>query len=302
MRGCFQVVWLAMLVVSTMAAEWWEDELAQQEEQIMAGEATQASLGKALWTAGYIEAVGEATCDMDEALSEADCYVSARRAAIVFAQEKLSEMVNGIVIDSETTLKNELLQSSTLRTKTYGLLRGTEILQEDKVVLGDGSILARVWMRLPLYGEEGLSGAVIKHAAQRATERPVPVFEFASASEEAWCTGIIVDATQIQAQPAMAPKLLVLEELKAALSVEQVDLSIATELGIVAYASTLDDARMLVERVGESPLVVTAIATRGSTSSDLVVSAEDGATLAEADPEGGLVRTCRVVFAGKSFL
>ena len=302
MRGCFHVVWLLILVVSTTAAEWWEEELAQQEEHIAAGEVMEASAGKTLWSAGYIEVVGEATCDMAEALSEADCYVSARRAAIVLAHEKLSEMVNGIVVDGETTLKNELLQSSTLRTKTYGLLRGTEILQEDRVVLGDGSILARVWMRLPLHGENGLSSAVLEHAAERAKARPVPTFEFARAVPPISYTGVIVDATGIQAQPAMAPKLLILEELKAALSVEQVDLSVATELGIVAYAGTIDDARMLVERIGESPLVVTAVTSHGNTASDLVVSAEDGEALAKADPEGRLINACRVVFAGKSFL
>jgi hypothetical protein len=285
-----------------MAAEWWEEELALQEEETLAGEAIQASAGKALWAAGYIEVVGEATCDPDVALSEADCYVSARRAAIVLAQEKLSETVNGIVIDSETTLKNELLKSSTLRTKTYGLLRGAEISYEDKVTLADGSILARVWMRLPLHGEDGLSGTVLQHAAAMAAERPVPTFEFSHATVETPFTGIIVDATQIQARPAMAPKLLVLEELEAALSVEHVDLSIASEQGMVAYAGTLDEARALSERIGEEPLVVTAVAPHGSTASDLVVSAESGAALAEGDPEGRLVRACRIVFAGKSFL
>lgn len=302
MRGYCQVVWLTILVVSTIAAEWWEEELAQQEEQIVAGEATQAAAGKALWTAGYIEVVGEAACDMDVALSEADCYVSARRAAIVLAQEKLSEMVNGIVIDSETTLKNELLKSSVLRTQTYGLIRGAEIFHEDKATLGDGSILARVWMRLPLHGEDGLSGTVLEHAAAIAAERPVPAFEFSRTPVETQFTGIIVDATEIEAQPAMAPKLLVLEELEAALSVECVDLSIASEQGMVAYAGTLEDARALHERIGEGPLVVTAVATYGSTASDLVVSSEDGAVLAEADPESRLVKACRVVFAGKSFL
>jgi hypothetical protein len=302
MRRTSCALWLAMLAVSTVAADWWEEELAEQEEQIAAGETKQAAAGKALWTAGSIEVVGEATCDIDVALSDADCYVSARRAAIVLAQEKLSEMVNGIVVDSETTLKNELLQSSRLRTKTIGIIRGAEIFHEDRVALADGSILARVWMRLPLYGEDGLAGAVLEHAASIAIERPVPAFEFSGAPVESPYTGIIVDATALEAQPAMAPKLLVLEELGAALSIEHVDLGIAGEIGIVAYAGTLEDARALTERIGENPLIVTAVASHGSTASDLVVASEDGVVLAEADPEGRLINACRVIFAGKSFL
>ncbi len=289
---------VAILSGACLGAEWWEEEL-QEVEQAREGGPLQAAVGRALWTKGYVEVVGEATCDPAEALSEAHCYVMARRAAIVLAQEKLSETVNGIVVDGETVLRNELLASSALRTKTQGLVKGAQVVHEDRVTLPDGSVLARVWMRLPLYGEGGLAGPILEHAAAKAAERPIPRFVVPSPPPPTErFTGIIVNASGIQAAPAQAPKLLVLEELKAALSIDQVDVSVARQIGMVEYASSLDDALSLVDRVGPHPLILTAVAAHGTTKCDLVISAGDGIRLASADPDGALVRSCKVVFVG----
>lgn len=296
----FQAV--MVLALPCLSAEWWEEDLQTQEQAVEEGALMQAAAGKALWTKGYIEAVGEASCDMDEALGEAHCYVMARRAAIVLAQEKLSETVNGVVVDGETTLRNELLTSSTLRTRTAGLVRGAQVVFEDKVTLPDGSILARVWMRLPLRGEGGLAAPVLEHAAELASSRLVPAFAFAKAAADTPYTGIIVDAQGLEAVPAMAPKLLVLKDLTAALSIEQVELAAAQEIGVVEYAGSVDDARALTTRIGSRPLVLKAESSRGATRSDLVISADEGARLAAGDPRGALVKACKVVFAGDRFI
>ncbi|MBN1424181.1 hypothetical protein JXA88_06470 [Candidatus Fermentibacteria bacterium] len=289
------------LALPCMAAEWWEEEL-QAQEAVEEGTPVQACAGKVLWTQGFIEVVGEAACDMDEALSEGHCYVMARRAAIVLAQEKLSETVNGIVVDGETLLRNELLSSSTLRTTMRGLVKGAQVVHEDRVTLPDGSILARVWMQLPLRGEGGLAAPILEHAAQLSAQRPVPAFSFDKAPPAEPFTGIIVNASGLQAVPAMAPRLLVLKELTAALSVEHVELATAQEIGLVEYAGSVDDARALGARIGSNPLVLKAESSHGATKSDLVISAQEGTRLAAGDPEGTLVRACKVVFAGHQFI
>lgn len=292
---------LCILIATAFGAEWWEEEIAEQERCLESGELETISAGKTLWDIGYIEAVGEATCDMDEALSEADCYVTARRTAIVLAQEKLAEMVHGVVIDGESVLKNELLKSSTLRLKTAGLIRGAEIVAEDRVTLDDGSILARIWMRLPLFGSDGLSETVIRHAVEAAADRSIPKFEIQTQPEPTPCTGIIIDATGIDASPAMAPKVLVLEELNAALSIDQVDIDTASSIGMVAYASDVESALKIEERVGVSPLIIDAQRATGTTRADIVITAADGVRLKAADPKGSIIRSCRVVFVGESF-
>jgi hypothetical protein len=293
------VLVVVVLATACPAAEWWEEELQEQEQTVEEGAPVQAAVGQALWTRGYIEVVGEASCDMAEALSDADCYVTARRAAIVLAQEKLSEAVNGITIDGETVLKNELLRSSTLRTRTMGLVRGAKVVKEDRVTLQDGSILARVWMQLPMYGEGGLAGPILEHAAELAAERPVPRFTFSRPAPPAEpFTGIIVDAGGIEATPAQAPKLLVLEKLTSALSIEHVDMATAQQIGMVEYAGSVDDALTLSDRIGGHPLVLKAVSAHGTTKCDLVISADEGVRLAAADPAGDLVKSCKVVFVG----
>jgi hypothetical protein len=144
---------------------------------------------------------------------------------------------------------------------------------------------------------------VLPHAAELASQRPTPRFTYASPTRPPEpFTGIIVDASGVSASPAMAPKLLVLKELKAAVSVEHVELATAQEIGIVEYAGSVERAKALIERIGVRPLVVTAVSSHGATGSDLVISAEDGGRVAGADPDGALVRSCRVIFAGDPFI
>jgi len=100
----------------------------------------------------------------------------------------------------------------------------------------------------------------------------------------------------------MAPKLLVLEKLEAALCVDQVDFEIAASEGLVEYAGTVEQASELKTRVGERPIFLTATSAHGSTRSDLIISAEEGRRLADGDPNGELIKRCRIVLAGKSFL
>lgn len=278
---------------SVKALEWWEEEL---DKAARPGEPR--AVGRALWTQGYVEVVGEAGCDPAEALNQADCYVRARKAAIALAHEKLSETINGIVVDGQTLLKNELLRSSTLRTKTRGLVRGARVVNEARITLEDGSLLARVWVRVPLRGEGSLGEVVLDHLAQVPDRTPPPTFRAEEPASQEVFSGIVVDATGLDVVAAHAPKLLVLEDLAAALSLDQVDLQLARRVGMVEYASSLEEARSLVDRVGEHPLVLRAVRVHGDTKCDLVISATDGKRLAAADPRGELVRGCRVAFVG----
>ena len=65
----WMLVFLLAWAASVSGAEWWEEELQEQEQGVEEGTPVQASAGRVLWSKGYVEVVGEAACDMDEALA-----------------------------------------------------------------------------------------------------------------------------------------------------------------------------------------------------------------------------------------
>ena len=65
------------------------------------------------------------------ALSPAQAKVMARRAAIVDGYKALSEKLYGIKINGRDTVKNMILQNSSIRAYVSGLIRGANIEEED---------------------------------------------------------------------------------------------------------------------------------------------------------------------------
>ncbi len=62
--------------------------------------------------------------------------VVARTAAIVDAQRKLISVVQGITIDSETTVRDSMLESDVITRKIKGELQGAQVVQEGLNELG----------------------------------------------------------------------------------------------------------------------------------------------------------------------
>jgi hypothetical protein len=65
------------------------------------------------------------------ALSTAQAKVMARRAAIVDGYKALSEKLYGIKVNGRDTVKNMVLQNSSIRAYVSGLIRGANIEEED---------------------------------------------------------------------------------------------------------------------------------------------------------------------------
>lgn len=72
------------------------------------------------WSKGYIKCQGESEAGQKK--------FRAKRAAVVIAQRNLLELVKGVSIDSETTVKDGMLESDVIKSKVSGVVRGAQVI------------------------------------------------------------------------------------------------------------------------------------------------------------------------------
>jgi len=108
-------------------------------------------------------------------------------------------------------------------------------------------------------------------------------------------TSLIVDTTGFELQRSMSPKVRRPDGSEVWGTVK-VDYDTVLEKGIVAYATSLDDAKKN-SRCGSNPLIVPAVAIQGGKSdSDPVVSPEDAKLLLAENEKGHFLDNLNVIF------
>ncbi len=131
------------------------------------------------WNSGVITATGEGV-PPENARSQAQARVLARRAAVVAAYRNLAEEVKGVDITGETTVQDAMVTSDTATTKVSAFIQGARIVSEK--MLPDGSY--QVTMQVSAYGvSNSLASAVLeKPAQQESFPQPVASVEPTPAS------------------------------------------------------------------------------------------------------------------------
>lgn len=104
------------------------------------------------WVNGFIVATGQGTANPKEQKTVA--RLKALRAAEVSAQRALLEVIKGVRIDAQTTVKNMLLEEDVINTRVEGFLRGAMVTKKN-VEIVDGVPLATVEMKVCMTGAAG---------------------------------------------------------------------------------------------------------------------------------------------------
>lgn len=263
----------------------------------------QASEGGTNWKNGYnaeVVAVGIGIPPQNYGVKG---KVLARRAAIVDAYRNLSEELNGVQVDSETVMENLIIKSDVVRMKTEALVKGAVIVSEQE--MQDGTY--KVTMKLPMYGATNSVASVIMPAI-RKQEKPVPLSEVKTTNlseqevkllENDVYTGIVVDARGLGLQTTFAPVVYDTNG-RVVYGLDNLDYQFAMNHGMVAYATSVEDAKSLNNRGGTHPLVLKATAVRGGKNSvnkvNVVVSPEDGDRILLACRGGSILQKASVVF------
>lgn len=119
------------------------------------------------WTRSVITVTGEGISPMN-AVNQMQARGLAAKAARADAYNKLAEIINGVRVESETTVENLLTVKSTIRTRVEATIKGAKVISETFPEQGG----CRVVMQVPLFGaNNSLANAVLE---KNTTIEPFP--------------------------------------------------------------------------------------------------------------------------------
>lgn len=243
------------------------------------------------------------------AVNPAQAIAMAKRAAILDAYRNLAEYINGVNIDSETTVKNFANTDDVIKTKVSALIKGAKIVDEYETAGGGYSVI----MQIPIYGaKRSLASAVIPkektvkepfpaplpniapsipNTPSSTVKPPVNVPEVsANNTPIGGFTGVIVDCTGLGLDTAMSPVIKDTNGRKI-YGHKNLDVDHIIANGMVTYSNGMTN----VQRAGAKPIVVTALRVENH-SINPVVSLEDANRLLIENEVSHFFEATNVVF------
>jgi len=254
------------------------------------------------WNHGIIYATGMGVPNPNFPTQAQRTY-SAYEAAKTVAMRNLLQMVEGIQISSEKTVKAGMLENDTISTQISGRLR--QVMEAGKPrTMNDGSI----WVTMKMYlrdivsilvdnkqfltqeGDVGSAPAPKPGSAVAPPPAATDAITYGGKPDIIY-SGLIIDAGQTGVSPAMSPKIFDPQgkEIYGSAAVER---EFVLRHGVAGYVKDVKNA-IGNDRVKGNPLIIKA--SPGQKSSDLVISAEDAALLRQLDASQTFLREARVV-------
>ena len=233
-------------------------------------------------------------------------------AARADAQRQLVAEVNGVQVDSETTVELLMVQSDTIKTKVSGLVKGARIVQQ-----GTNEYGYFVVMEMSVFGSNSIASAVIPQVPQQNFLQPAEVAPSVSTTvivnnnvgtvpvpavnpnqatvgnlygATGQYTGLIVDCTGLGLQTAMAPAVYT-DGKKVVYGLEHFSHDQVINRGYVGYYTSTTAG---VQRAGSNPMIVKAQSIWHFFNP--VISKEDAAKILAENQMNGFLSAGNVVF------
>ena len=244
------------------------------------------------WNTNIIQVTGMGVSNPAMAISPAHAAMQARRAAVADAYRQLAEALNGVQVDSETTVEQMILTSDVVKTRISAVIRGAQIVSEGELSGGGYSVT----MELPLFGGNGgLAETVIERPtviesfpAPAPNYRP-PVIE--NRPSRGGYTGLVIDCRGLgRLNPVMSPVIKDARGQKI-YGHKNLDYDRIIREGMASYAQDMSQAG----RAGSNPLVVSAIALDDHNANP-VLSAEDADYVLHENNQSHFLDNIAVVF------
>ena len=219
----------------------------------------------------------------------------ARRAAITDAYRNLGETIQGVQVNSETTMQQLAITSDVVTTRMSAMIRGARIVRE--LPQPDGSY--QIIMAVNLYG----AGSVAEIALEATKPDQVQNLPPARSSEPAppsavGYTGIVIDARGLELAPTFSPRVYD-ESGRIVYGNLYIDAAKAISEGMVDYSmdnQMFEEALQGRSRAGARPMVIKAVAVKDH-GCNLVITNSDADRMLKANESAGFLRKLAVVFA-----
>lgn len=222
---------------------------------------------------------------------------SAIRAAKMDAIRNLIEAVKDVRVTSETTVRNNMVESDVITSKVEAMIRGAQ-QDGDVRYLSDSSVELTMFVPMSGISDVFLPDATGVPAPVTPTGEPAPAAAEASVTGPAQpgqpVTGMIVDVRGLGIRPSMSPKVQA-DDGSILYGPGKYPREFAVAQGVVGYHKNID-AAMQDPRVAGNPVVVKGIRSVGNLSTDVIISSADSRTLAAYPGFADAVGACRVMF------
>ncbi len=280
---------MLMMSASVVRAQWGAGAVTEENE-----------FGQVNYSERMVRATGIGAVNPNAA-SVGAARAGAITAARMDAYRRLLEAVKGVRVNSETTVRNSMVENDVIRTEVDGMVRGANRVGDAKY-LSDTSV--EVTLEVPLSGIMDLvlptaesappppSGAMTPTMETPAAAEPAPAVAPAVAGQP--ITGLIIDTRGLGVKPSMSPR--VLSEAGAVLyGPGKYPRDFAVTQGVVGYHKDIEAARDDA-RVAGNPLTVKGVRTSGTLATDVVISMSDAQLAAGYDGFAEAIGNCRVMF------
>ena len=238
----------------------------------------------------YIEVVGIGA-PSEKSYGKPQARPLCLRAAVTVAKRDILEIIQGVRIDSETVVKDYVVDSDTIRASVSGLVKNARQIGEPNY-MSDGTCEVRVRMSMKGPFMESIIPKAI--ADDKKTDTPPPAVKVKAApAKSEILTGLVVDARGLGARPAMSPKVFD-ENGREVYGSLVVSKEYAVQQGISGYARDLTAAQGN-PRVTANPITVKALSAEGPGKSDFKISNDDANKIRMYKENLTFMQQCRVM-------
>lgn len=228
--------------------------------------------------------------------------LTAITAAKVVAQRRLAELLEGVAVVSETTVKDSELVSDVIKTAVTGFIKGSQpVIQEWNEKEETALVILKLGVNGPksfaaVMYEKILTEPKIKKELEKPAYVPPADVPLPAAAPQAY-DGLIIDATDQTFRPALINRIF---NTKGEVLYDPAKISqkVLVEQGCGEYTNSVDKARAALGKRGvRNPLVVKASGT--VSPSDLQVSDDTAVQIFAAGQASPFMADARVAFVLK---
>lgn len=228
--------------------------------------------------------------------------LTAITAAKVVAQRRLAELLEGVAIVSETSVKDSELVSDSIKTAVTGFIKGAQVVVQD---YNEREETALVILKVGMSGPKSFAAVMydkILHEPKIKQELEKPAYTPPAdvpppPSAERPYDGLIIDATEQNFRPALINRIF---NPKGEVLYDPAKISqkVLVEQGCGEYTNSVDKARAALGKRGvKNPLIIKASGTVNP--SDLQVADATATQIFSANQASGFMADARVAFVLK---